>query len=195
MEGSGDDEINGLTVLLEVVGFMLAGGFLAFLLLVAEMKLLQLTSSLTMGIFGTAKEVLQVVLALLILHEHLSVTNAAGLALCIGGTLGYHWVRAGPFGAVGGGGHGGAGGSRSAGVDGLGEYDRVHLADVELAGFLTNDSDSDDDGDVDAFLDGTGGTLLDKVRGGARTKRRVDSGKATTDPDDGELSDGWDDHT
>ena len=54
--------------------------------------------------------------------------------------------------------------------------------------------DSDDDGDVDAFLDGTGGTLLDKVRGGARTKRRVDSGKATTDPDDGELSDGWDDH-
>ena len=61
MEGSGDDEINGLTVLLEVVGFMLAGGFLAFLLLVAEMKLLQLTSSLTMGIFGTAKEVLQAV--------------------------------------------------------------------------------------------------------------------------------------
>ena len=96
-------------------------------------------------------------------------------------------------------------------VDGWGEYDKVRLADVELAGFLNNDSDSDDGGlagrpdddndDNDAFIDGTAGTLLDPRS--ARGVRRPGGGKGgggkgailVEVDDDGELSDGWDDHS
>ena len=222
-EASFSTQGGGISLLIEITGFFLVGGILSFLLLVAEMKLLQLTSSLTMGIFGTVKEVLQVILAIVVLSEPLSSANTIGLILCICGTLAYHKVRSGSAGDDGGvnvaygrpHNRDSAEGSCSSSccccipennvqrgsivgaADGLGAYDIVRQADVELAGFMNHESDSENeieysyDGssvDVDAFFDGVSGShgskkgQLDEFTG-----RRVAH-------EDGELSDGWDDH-
>lgn len=46
---------DGLTLLGGALGFILLGGIASFLLLLVEVKLLQLTSSLTVGVLGTVK--------------------------------------------------------------------------------------------------------------------------------------------
>lgn len=71
--------------LYSALGMSLVGGFLAFALLVAEVRVVALTSGLSLSIAGIFKEVLTVVGATLILDEHLTVYKAGGLALCVAG--------------------------------------------------------------------------------------------------------------
>ena len=54
------------------LGMSLVGGFLAFALLVAEVKVVALTSGLSLSIAGIFKEVLTVVGATIVLGEHLT---------------------------------------------------------------------------------------------------------------------------
>ena len=87
------DGTSGLTMFFEVFAFVFVGGIASLLLLMAEVKLLQLTSSLTLGVFGTVKEIIQIVLAVGVFHDAVSLLNVLGLALCIGGTGAYHHLK------------------------------------------------------------------------------------------------------
>ncbi len=72
------------------------GGVIAFLLIVAEVKLLRLTSSLTMSVFGQAKEILQILLAMLLFKENLSMRSASGIGISILASLYYRYVSSVP---------------------------------------------------------------------------------------------------
>ncbi len=82
------DHALGLRVILCVCG----GGIIAFWLLILEIKLLEMTSSLTMGILGHCKEVLQIVLAVIIFGEKLTHINITGLAICLAALIWYKYL-------------------------------------------------------------------------------------------------------
>ena len=81
------------TLFSEVIAFVFVGGLASLLLLMAEVKLLQLTSSLSLGVFGVIKEILQIILAVGVFHDTVSLVNILGLVLCIGGTGAYHHMK------------------------------------------------------------------------------------------------------
>lgn len=68
------------------------GGVIAFLLIIAEVKLLRLTSSLTMSVFGQAKEIIQILLAMLMFKENVSMHSAVGIGISILGSLYYRYA-------------------------------------------------------------------------------------------------------
>lgn len=68
------------------------GGFIAFLLIVAEVKLVRLTSSLTMSVFGQIKEIIQIVLAMIIFKENLTLKCLFGIALSIFCSCYYRYI-------------------------------------------------------------------------------------------------------
>jgi hypothetical protein len=112
------------TVLLELAGFAIIGGIAAFFLLLVEVKLIQLTSSLTMGernylsypamqhlswqqliqvlavllpptgVFGNLKEIVTILIAIVVLGERASWVEWLGLAVAIAGTWVYKGTRA-----------------------------------------------------------------------------------------------------
>ena len=65
------------------------GGFLAFLLLVAELRVVALSSGLSLSVAGTFKEVLTVVASVIILNEQLSSAKVLGLACVTAGLILY----------------------------------------------------------------------------------------------------------
>jgi solute carrier family 35 protein C2 len=71
------------SVLLEAGAITCAGGLISFLLIAVELRLLTLTSSLTLGVLGTLKEALQISLGMVIFGEHLSAKTAAGLGVSV----------------------------------------------------------------------------------------------------------------
>jgi drug/metabolite transporter (DMT)-like permease len=72
---------------------ILFSAIIAFFLIVFELALLNATSSLTMGVFGAVKEILQIGLAMLIFSDHLSVLNSLGLVVAVAGTFGYKVLK------------------------------------------------------------------------------------------------------
>lgn len=77
------------SLFVQVVVFMLMGGGIAFLLILVEIKLVKMASSLTVGFFGSLKEIVQILLAMLVFHDSLSALNIVGLFLAMAGTLLY----------------------------------------------------------------------------------------------------------
>lgn len=61
------------------------GAFLAFFMEISEFLVLSQTSSLTLSVSGIFKEICQLVLAVEINNEQLSLYNLIGLVLCLGG--------------------------------------------------------------------------------------------------------------
>jgi solute carrier family 35, member C2 len=61
------------------------GAFLAFFMEISEFLVLSQTSSLTLSVSGIFKEICQLVLAVEINGEQLSIYNLIGLVLCLGG--------------------------------------------------------------------------------------------------------------
>jgi solute carrier family 35 protein C2 len=61
------------------------GAFLAFFMEISEFLVLSQTSSLTLSVSGIFKEICQLVLAVEINNEQLSIYNLLGLILCLGG--------------------------------------------------------------------------------------------------------------
>jgi solute carrier family 35, member C2 len=61
------------------------GAFLAFFMEISEFLVLSQTSSLTLSVSGIFKEICQLVLAVEINNEQLSLYNLIGLILCLGG--------------------------------------------------------------------------------------------------------------
>lgn len=65
------------------------GAFLAFFMEISEFLVLSQTSSLTLSVSGIFKEICQLVLAVEINGEALSLYNLIGLVLCLGGITGH----------------------------------------------------------------------------------------------------------
>uniref|UniRef100_A0A182Y106 Sugar phosphate transporter domain-containing protein n=1 Tax=Anopheles stephensi TaxID=30069 RepID=A0A182Y106_ANOST len=61
------------------------GAFIAFAMEVSEFMVLTNTSSLTLSVAGIFKEICQLVLAVELNDEHLSMVNVLGLVMCLGG--------------------------------------------------------------------------------------------------------------
>jgi solute carrier family 35 protein C2 len=72
---------------------VLLGGLMAFALILVEVKLVQLTSSLTMGVLGQLKELLQIMLAVAIFKDEISPLNALGLGIALTGVGLYKWAK------------------------------------------------------------------------------------------------------
>jgi len=95
-------------------GSMLLSGVLGFLIGIATVMQIQATSPLTHNVSGTAKAAVQTVLGLLYFGNETNIMNMTGVALVLGGSLLYAYVRqqekavaAPPAGAGGIQGHGG----------------------------------------------------------------------------------------
>lgn len=68
------------------------GGIIACLLIVVEVKLVRLTSSLTMSVFGQIKEMIQIVFAMILFKENLTTRGALGIAISIISSFYYRYV-------------------------------------------------------------------------------------------------------
>lgn len=70
----------------------LIGGVFAFCLVVVEVKLVRLTSALTMSVFGQVKEIIQISLAMILLRENLSIKGGVGIGMSILSSLYYRYA-------------------------------------------------------------------------------------------------------
>ena len=75
-----------------LLGYLLVLSALVFLLVLAEFKLVSLTSSLTLSVFGVLKELLTVCLAVAI-GDAFSALNGVGVLLCLSGNILYFCKR------------------------------------------------------------------------------------------------------
>ena len=78
----------------ECILFLIAGGVLSFVLIYVEVELVKKTSALSLGIAGNLKDVLQILMAMLVFHDQLSATNAAGLCIATLGLMSYSYLKA-----------------------------------------------------------------------------------------------------
>eukprot|EP00301_Raphidiophrys_heterophryoidea_P004479 c11941_g1_i1.p1 GENE.c11941_g1_i1~~c11941_g1_i1.p1 ORF type:complete len:529 (+),score=137.88 c11941_g1_i1:103-1689(+) len=62
---------------------MVLSGLFAFALMLIELALIDRTSSLTLGVTGYVKEILQIVLAVVIFGDHLSLLNMCGIVVAL----------------------------------------------------------------------------------------------------------------
>lgn len=74
-------------------GSMLLSGVLGFLIGIATVMQIQVTSPLTHNVSGTAKAAVQTVLGLIIFGNETNLANMTGVALVLGGSLLYAYVR------------------------------------------------------------------------------------------------------
>jgi hypothetical protein len=72
-------------LLLAAACLTMVGGFAAFVMLVAELRVVSLTSGLTLSVVGVLKEVLTVLASVIVLGEALTADKALGLSLCVVG--------------------------------------------------------------------------------------------------------------
>lgn len=80
-----------------VGGLAAVGGCVSFLLLLAEMQVVKLSSALTLSVAGIFKELLTVLCSALLLGDSLTPYNVSGLMLCLLGIAHYTyegWSRA-----------------------------------------------------------------------------------------------------
>ncbi|CAM9206479.1 unnamed protein product [Phaeothamnion confervicola] len=130
-------------------------GLVAFALILVEVQLVSLTSSLSMGVIGNIKDIVQIAIAVLVYHDQVSALNILGLVLAISGGWLYKRQRGAPAaeaGANGGGkaGSNGGGGGRNGGGPALLPYAVVSQeeADDELKVFRMQGTDWDLDADL-----------------------------------------------
>jgi hypothetical protein len=89
--GVGDD-LDASQYIVQSFGLMFAGGFIAFFLIILEVQIVQLTSSLTLGVIGQVKEALQIVLAMLIYHDNVTTKGILGIAITLSAAYFYNFL-------------------------------------------------------------------------------------------------------
>ncbi len=67
----------------EIAGLIFLGGFIAVLLMIVELYILTLTSSLTLSVLGEMKEVFQIAFAMAVFHDHVSFRSGVGLVVVL----------------------------------------------------------------------------------------------------------------
>eukprot|EP00908_Phaeocystis_cordata_P012629 Transcript_23614.p1 GENE.Transcript_23614~~Transcript_23614.p1 ORF type:complete len:531 (-),score=209.62 Transcript_23614:33-1625(-) len=77
-----------------VCGLASVGAVLAFFMLLFELRVVQLASSLTLSVAGILKELLTVGFSVLLFGDRLSPANCLGLLLCVSGIAGYQRLKA-----------------------------------------------------------------------------------------------------
>lgn len=80
-------------VVIEALLLSIVGGFIAFMLIMVEMQLVNITSSLTMAVLGQLKEVTQISLAMFILGDHLSMKTLIGIGISVASSYYYRHVK------------------------------------------------------------------------------------------------------
>ena len=75
------------------LSIVLGAGCLVFALVLIELRIVQLTSALTLSVAGAVKECATIVIGHLLLKEAMSAANAAGLACTLLGVHLYHRER------------------------------------------------------------------------------------------------------
>ena len=73
--------------------FSSVGGFISFAMLVFELRVVALSSGITLSVAGIFKELLTVAGSALVLGDVLPPRSVAGLALCTVGIGMYTWIR------------------------------------------------------------------------------------------------------
>jgi len=81
-------------VWLPLVGVMLGTGVLSFMLILLELQLVQMTSSLTCSIAGVFKELCLIAASVLCFGDSVSLLNIAGVSTSFAGVFLYNWQRA-----------------------------------------------------------------------------------------------------
>lgn len=81
---------NDSKTLLLTLLFTLCGGFIAFYLIYIEIKLVSLTSSLTLGVLGQVKEILQILLSIIVYHDQVNLYNGIGIVISM---IGIAWYK------------------------------------------------------------------------------------------------------
>jgi solute carrier family 35 protein C2 len=69
----------------------LLGGVLAFVLLVVELQLINMTSALTTNVIGHLKDIVAVLAAVMVLGEEISLLNLSGVLLTVASAVAYSW--------------------------------------------------------------------------------------------------------
>ncbi len=77
-------------LLCQLLTILLMGGMISFLLVLSEVKLVKISSSLTMSMFGAVKEIITVAISMIVFHDDVSFLNISGLLIAI---LGAVWYR------------------------------------------------------------------------------------------------------
>eukprot|EP00002_Diphylleia_rotans_P035451 TRINITY_DN7736_c0_g1_i2.p1 TRINITY_DN7736_c0_g1~~TRINITY_DN7736_c0_g1_i2.p1 ORF type:complete len:397 (-),score=74.73 TRINITY_DN7736_c0_g1_i2:213-1403(-) len=78
---------------MQVYGILFLAAVLVFGLNLSEFLLIHHTSTLTMSVVGTLKEMLTISLSVLIFHDELSMMNSIGFTVCMVGIVGYKVIR------------------------------------------------------------------------------------------------------
>lgn len=85
-------------VVLELICILILGGIISFLLVFAEVKLVKISSSLTMSMFGAVKEVITIAISMMVFQENVTFLNVFGLFLAISGAVAFRQYKVhGPF--------------------------------------------------------------------------------------------------
>lgn len=89
-------EDGGSTVarLLALAALLCGGGLLAFVMLLCELRVVQLASGMTLSVAGVLKEVVTVLASVVLFGDSVTEYKAAGLGLCVVGILVYQRVSA-----------------------------------------------------------------------------------------------------
>lgn len=77
-------------LLTQALLYSIFGGVVSFLLILVEVKLLRVTSSLSMCVIGQIKEIIQILAAMVLFKDHITVRSGAGILLSI---LAAYWYR------------------------------------------------------------------------------------------------------
>ena len=77
--------VRGTGALIGAVSLSTVGAALAFVLIFAELRVVQLSSGLTLSVAGIFKEVLTVAASAVFLGDRLTIYNVTGLCLCLVG--------------------------------------------------------------------------------------------------------------
>lgn len=83
----------GASLLMADVGLLMVGGVLAFFLLLAELRVVQLSSGLTLSVAGVFKELLTVGASAIFFGDVLTPYNVGGLLLCLVGIAVYNHLK------------------------------------------------------------------------------------------------------
>jgi solute carrier family 35 protein C2 len=79
-----------------LLALLVGGGMLAFLMLLCELRVVQLASGLTLSVLGVLKEVLTVGASVILFGDTIATLKAAGLGLCVIGIGLYQRIQRSP---------------------------------------------------------------------------------------------------
>jgi solute carrier family 35 protein C2 len=79
--------------ILNILGIIGIGGTLAFLMNIAEFKLIASTSVVTFTVAGIVKEILTIAIASVVFNDKITIVKLVGVSISIVGIIMYNWIR------------------------------------------------------------------------------------------------------